>query len=56
MFDVDEAIADLLEQLANGDSVQLGEFSDNASETTEADLIAERLREISPVVRAGGLA
>lgn len=45
-------VAGLLESLANGESVQLGAFSDNGdSEATPADVQAEYLRELAPAVR-----
>jgi hypothetical protein len=47
-----EKVADLLDSLANGDTVALGDFSDNGSDATEADVLAERLRELAEAERA----
>lgn len=51
----DERLADLLEKLANGDTVVLGEFSDNASPATEPDTLAAQLHEMVAALRSGDL-
>jgi hypothetical protein len=53
MHDVVEAVVAMLEKLANGEAVELGEFSDNASGTTAADLEADALRELAAGLRSG---
>lgn len=41
-----ERVAKLLDALADGEAVQLGDFSDAGSETTDADVDASILRDL----------
>lgn len=49
------SLATLLDNLADGASVKLGEFSDNASPNSEADLHAMLLREWADELRGGAV-
>lgn len=55
-MDPKERVAKLLEALANGDSVRLGDFSDQAASATDADMEAAVLRDLADGLREGGLA
>lgn len=50
-----EDLANLLERLAEGDDVQLEEFSDNGEPATQADRLAARLHDLAGKVKKGEL-
>ncbi len=48
-----EALLNIIGNLADGDTVELEEFSDNDEDATQADRLAEWLRDISDAINAG---
>jgi acyl CoA:acetate/3-ketoacid CoA transferase alpha subunit len=51
-MDAIRKLADLLDRLADGESVMLGDFGNAGSAATDADIQADRLRSIAAGLRA----